>query len=139
MSVPQSKRGTSKLKVITESRRLAAYTLKITQSEKNFPKRYRSFVKEEIVTVATDISKFVYTANSIRVTSEDDFARRRALQQEALDLTYTLLNNIGIWHMVNRIEGKRIDYWSGLIMEVQKLIRSWRDADFQRYNSKEQN
>lgn len=133
MSVPKTKRGTSKLKVITESRRLAAYTLKITQSEKNFPKRYRSFVKDEIVTVATDISKHIYKANSIRVTTEDDYARRRASQQEAIDLTYVLLNNIGIWHMVNRIEGNRIDYWSGLIMEVQRLLRSWKDADFQRY------
>ena len=133
MSVPKTKRGIPKLQVITKSRQLAAYSLKITQNEKNLPKRYRSFVQKEICQVATDISAAVYSANSIYVTTADDYASRRALQQEALRLTYRLLNNIGIWHKIRKIDGNRLEYWSELIMDVQNLLRSWRDADAKRY------
>lgn len=133
MSVPKSKRSKSKLQVITKSRLLAVYTLKITENEKNFPKRHRSFVRNKLQEVAMEISSLIYEANTIRVTIADDYKSRRALQQEALRLTFRLLNNIGIWHQIRRIDANRITYWSELIMETQSLLRSWRDSDAKRY------
>ena len=80
-----------------------------------------------------EISSLIYEANNIRVTNADDYKSRRALQQEALRLTFRLLNNIGIWHQIRRIDANRITYWSELIMETQSLLRSWRDSDAKRY------
>lgn len=133
MSVPVSKRGKRKLAVITQSRQLAAYTLKITQSEKNFPKCYRAFINDKIVEPAIEISSLVYSANRIKVVNVYDYADRRALQQKAIDLSYAFLNNMAIWYSVHGIQSNRIDYWSGLVMEFQRLAESWRDADFERY------
>ena len=135
LSVPKTKRGKSKLEVIIKSRQLASYTLKITQNENNFPKRYRSFVRDEISEVAVNISARVYEANSIRVITVNDYNERRALQKEALRLTYRLLNNIAIWHRMHRIDNNHITFWSESIMDVQSLIRSWRDADSKRYQA----
>lgn len=135
MSVPKTKRGKSRLEVITKSRQLASYTLKITQNENNFPKRYRSFVRDEICEVAVNISSRIYEANSIRVITVNDYNERRALQKEALRLTYRLLNNIAIWHGMHHIDNNRITFWSESIMEVQSLLRSWRDADSKRYQA----
>lgn len=56
MSVVKSKRGQGKLEILTKSRELTAYTIKICTNEKSFPKRYRWCITNKIVenTVSID-------------------------------------------------------------------------------------
>lgn len=130
MSVPKSLRGESKLEVLTKSRELAAYTVKICSNENNFPKRYRWCVTQDIVQCAVDVTKYVAMANSIYVVNDDDYRLRRKYQQEALANVSAMLNLISIARDVfQNIDGRRLTYWAEKAMEVQNLIRTWKKSD----------
>lgn len=133
MSVLKSKRNQSKLKVLTNANELAAYTLKICSNEKSFSKRYRWCITNKIVETSLDISNHINIANSIYVTTPEDYRLRRKHQVEALASTYSLLTMIDIAFRTFDIDSKRIEHWTGLIIEVQDLIRSWKNSDTERY------
>jgi hypothetical protein len=136
MSVVKSKRGESKLKVITQANELATYTIHICSNEKCFPKRYRWCITAKIVDAAIDINNYVNMANSVRV--EDDPAMweiRKGYQVKGLAATFSLLSMMDIAYRTFGIEGKRMEHWTGLVIEVQNLIRSWNRSDKQRYEN----
>lgn len=49
MTVVKNKRTDSRLEVVTLSRKVASYTIKICSNESNFPKRYRWCITSKIV------------------------------------------------------------------------------------------
>lgn len=72
MSVPKSKRGTSKLEVITKANELATHTIHICSNESCFPKRYRWCITAKIVDAAVEISRLINMANSVYVNPESE-------------------------------------------------------------------
>jgi len=133
MSVVKNKRTESRLEVITRARELAAYTIKICSNEKNFPKRYRWCVTSKIVDSAIGINSLINKANSIYVKTDEDFKQRRECQVEAMSETYGMLTMMDIAYYTFGMDSKRIDHWTGLVLELQQLLRKWRDSDFDRY------
>lgn len=133
MSVPASKRGESKLEVVTAAYTLAVHTIKICSNEKNFPKRYRWCITNKIVDTATEIVKLVNIANSIYVTDKSTYDARKVYQVKALAETYSLTALMQIGYELFGIDSKKIDYWAGLIIKERNLIRSWKKADGERY------
>lgn len=133
MSVVKSKRGEGKLVVITKSNELAVYTIKICSNEKHFPKHYRWCITNKIVDAALDINNFATKANSVFVTSPEDLSLRKSYQLQAITATYSLLSMIDIAYRTFGIESDRIEYWTKLITEVQRLLRQWRKSDNERY------
>lgn len=133
MSVPLSKRGESKLEVLTQAGKLAGHTIKICSNEKNFPKRYRWCITSKIVDTAIEIVKLLNVANSIYVTNKGTYAMRNKLQLKALAETYALTTLMQIAHETFGIEGKKMDYWTGLIVKERGLIRAWKKSDDERY------
>lgn len=133
MSVVSGLRGEGDLKVITESGKLCDYTLQITSTEKHFPKRYRWSITNRIVQLTLDIDDHLIHANSIYVRSEEDSARRQRHQLEALELTYVLLRNIDRAYRRFGVGSFNVEHWTGLIKELQRLIRGWYTKDKKRY------
>ena len=134
MSVPKSKRSHSDLEVITKANELAAYTIQICSNEKHFPKRYRWCITNKIVDCAIDISKYALAANSIFVGDDvDAYKLRKQFQTVAITNTYTLLSLMDIAYRAFGIEGDRMTYWTGLVLNVQKLLRAWKKADGEKY------
>lgn len=133
MSVVSGLRGEGDLKVITESGKLCDYTLQITSTEKHFPKRYRWSITNRIVQFTLDIDDHLIHANSIYVRSEEDSARRQRHQLEALELTYVLLRNIDRAYRRFGVGSFNVEHWTGLIKELQRLIRGWYTKDKKRY------
>ena len=133
MSVVSGLRGEGDLKVITESGKLCDYTLQITSTEKHFPKRYRWSITNRIVQLTLDIDDHLIHANSIYVRSEEDSARRQRHQLEALELTYVLLRNIDRAYRRFGVGSFNVEHWTGLIRELQRLIRGWYNKDKERY------
>ena len=123
MSVPKSKRGTSKLEVITKANELATHTIHICSNESCFPKRYRWCITAKIVDAAVEISRLINMANSVYVNPES----------EALAQTYSLLTMMDIAYRTFGIEGSKMDYWTGLVINVQNLLRNWKRSDENRY------
>lgn len=66
MSVVESKREEGKLRAATKAKELAVYTIRICSNEKNFPKRYRWCLTNEIVRAALQINCCIEKANSVR-------------------------------------------------------------------------
>lgn len=135
MSVLKSKRGESKLAVITKARELATYTVKICSNEKVFPKRYRWCITSKIVDTVLDIHANAIRANSIYVSVQEDYALRKQFQNKALSQTYSLLSLMDIAYNTFNIEDSKIEYWTGLVLETQALIRKWRNSDAERYKT----
>ena len=136
MSVVAEKRGEGELKVITVSGDLCDYTLQITSNEKHFPKRYRWNITNRILQITFDIDDHLIYANSVYVRPEDgSLLRRQTHQLEALELTNVLLRNIDRAYRRLGIDSDRIEFWTGQIKELQRLIRGWYRKDKERYES----
>lgn len=135
MSVPSSLRGEGQLVVITKTNALAEHTIKVCSNEKLFPKRYRWCITADIVKAAVDISGYTEMANSVFVNDASDYALRNQYQTKALATTYSLLNKIKLAYTVFGLESSKVEYWTGLILEVQNLLRKWRKSDNERYKN----
>ncbi len=137
MSVVSSKRGMGRLTVFTRANDLAAFTIRICSNEKNFPKHYRWCVTAKIVDAALDINNYITMANSVFVQSENDVALRHQFQQKAIASSYALLSMIDIAYRTFGIDSAKIDHWTGMILEVQNLLRNWKKSDKDRYKQSE--
>ena len=136
MSVVAGKRGEGDLKVITVSGDLCDYTLQITSNEKHFPKRYRWNITNRILQITFDIDDHIIYANSVYVREGDgSLLRRQTHQLEALELTNVLLRNIDRAYRRLGIDSDRIEFWTGQIKELQRLLRGWYRKDKERYES----
>lgn len=135
MAVVQSKRKEGELNVITKANKLATYTIHICSNENNFPKRYRWCITSKIVDAALEINNCAIKANSVYVKDRADYELRKRFQSEGLAATYSLLSMIDIAYRTFGIESKRIRYWTGLVLDVQSLLRNWRKKDIERYKS----
>ena len=133
MSVVKSKRTQSELEVVTKAIALSSYTIHICSNEKNFPKRYRWCLTGKIVDFTIDICNFINMANSVFVSSANDFQTRRQYQNQALASSYALLTMMDIAYNTFSIDDDRIEHWIGLVIEVQNLLRNWRKSDLERY------
>ena len=129
MAVPKSKRGNGELLVITKARRLAKYTVTICTNEKCFPKRYRWCITQKIVNFSIDIYNLLNMADSTFVKTKGDLELRRNYQKHALSSTYALLSMVDLAKLTFHIRGRRIEYWTALVKQVQKLLRGWIDSD----------
>ena len=132
MSVPLTKRAEGELRVVTASRKLAAHTIHICQNEKVFPKRYRWCVTSKIVENVVDIAKYCVIANSFRLDDPDSARARLYYQNEAIALTYSVLTLMNIAYELFHIDGNKINYWTGLLIDVQNLLRAWKKSDKER-------
>ena len=131
MSVPKARRGQGKLEVLTKAIELADYTRPICKAEKIFPKRDRWNLTQRIVNEALEIAMHIRKGNSIRVETEEDFQERRRHQQQAAESCEWLLTMVD---MALRdpdigVDGRRAEHWTGLVLEVERLIAGWRKAD----------
>jgi len=132
-------RGPQTLAVLTEARRLADHTRQICKNEKTFPKRDRWLLTQEIVQESLGVLKHIKKANTVRVSCESDFLMRRAHQIEALESCEWLLELIDIARRDPDIgiDGSRAEYWTGLVLTVEKLLGAWRKSDRDAWKKKQ--
>ena len=133
MSVQETDRGKSKFECLINTMKLAIYTIRITKNEKVFLPEYRSALTDDIIRSAKNIHIYAWQANDIRVDSAEKYAKRRELQQKAIDECTALLPTIQMAKTVFHLKGTRIKYWTKLIVEARDGLRAWRNSDSKRY------
>lgn len=133
MSVVKSKRGEGQLVVITKAEELAEYSVKICKNEKHFPKAFRWCFTMKIVDEAVSIYTLIREANTIFVTTKEDYSLRRRKQLEALSLTDSLLGLIDLAKRVYGLDSDRVEHWALLVKNVGKPLRKWLKSDEERY------
>ena len=83
---------------------------------------------------AYDIYAKSWSANKIRAdTNAINRIMRYNLQEEAILLCDEMHAYIGIAKQLYHLRSRRMKYWSGLIMEVRKLLQAWKESDVNRY------
>lgn len=135
MSVPEGKRGTNKFEVLLKARDLCVYTTQICTNTNVFLPQYQNALTNKIIQSATDIFVKCWTANNIRVVTEEDKLNRRRLQDEAHLECNNLLALMQIAQGLFHLPTKRIKYWGGKTLDVRVLISKWIEADSKRYKS----
>ena len=133
MSVPLNERTSGKLEVCVKAHFLCCYTLQITANDKIFDEKYKESLTDKIINAAIDIHTLVWSANNVRVNSQEDYYKRHMMQEDAAIKCNTLLSLIEIAHKMFHLSSKRVQYWSGLAIETRKLIRAWHESDAKRY------
>ena len=134
MSVPEGQRKKGRLEVHIKAQGLASYTAKILSNEKVFNPEIDEEIIRRIKNCAYDIYANAWSANGIRAETNEVNRRMRYERQEtAILLCDTMLAYIGIAKQIFHLRRKRMQYWSGLILDVRKLLQAWKESDVSRY------
>lgn len=135
MSVIKANRTPGKFEILPKVREMCAYTVRICKNEKNFPKRDRWIITQPIVTEALSVMSCIRRANAVRVALKEDYIYRRSQQVEALAHAEALLALVDIAYAELSIESDRVEYWTGLVLEVEEKLKGWRKSDHDRYKA----
>lgn len=133
MAVVKSKRSEGHLTVLVKANELAMHTIKVCSNEKNFPKHYRWCITSKIVEAALDINNNITMANAVYVSDKNDYDLRKKFQNKAIASSYALLSMMDIAYRTFGIKSDSIEYWTGLVIEVQNYLRNWKKSDAERY------
>lgn len=133
IAVPVSRRKESLLDAHTKAIELARYSIKACFNEKIFPIRSRRALANRIVDSVVLIHNNVYKANNTYVSNKDDAEYRLNLQKEAIREIEELPPNIELAYHLFNIDGGKVDYWVGLILEEEELLKKWHKADKKRF------
>lgn len=112
---------------------LCVYTIQICKNEKNFPKRDRWILTQEIVKCAVKAYAKVTEANAITVVKLEDYMLRRKCQIKARQKLKAMLALVEIAHITLSLEESRLEYWTGYIKGCLNLLTRWRNGDRKRY------
>lgn len=132
MSVEKSKQGSNKFNLFDKTSRMAAYTLHITRNPNVFDPEAAREIIAEIRTTAVRIHVLCWRANDIRVPDTNNrkqIEARMELQYQAMKYCTDLKALINLAKPLYRLSGKRTRNWMKKVLEVQNLIRNWRDSD----------
>ena len=135
MSVRKGDRGEGKLQVLNKARELKKYSLAIVKSEKNFPKSTRWLYASPIVNEVREACICIRHANSVYVTTEDEYNYRRMEQVKAHAHLDALLDLIDDAYDAGYISGKQVEYWTGLILHTDDLLKAWIKSDKEKHKS----
>jgi hypothetical protein len=133
MSVPEGKRGESKLEIFIKAKQLATYTITICCNENVFLPKYQNAITNDIMQMSKNIFIWCWSANNVRVIDKNTYKERTDLQRQAHRECNNMLALIQIAGSVFHLRNKRLKYWGSLILEVRNMISKWHDNDKQRY------
>mgnify|MGYP000959707050 CR=1 FL=1 len=133
MSVRTGDRSEGKLGVLNEVKTLGEYTLHICKSEKVFPKSSRWIMAKPIIDECISALTCVRRANAVFVQTVSDFEYRRNEQVKAHSHLDAMLSLIDLAYTSFAIESKRIEHWTGLVLNADDKLKKWMKSDKERY------
>lgn len=113
---------------------LAEHTLKNCKNEKHFSPEYRDSITNPLIVAARNAYVKSYSANKIRVTKPEDWAKREALQVEAIENAREIPALINLARRLNHLRRGKTEYWIKLALEARDLLIKWHNADKRRYS-----
>lgn len=133
MSVPVGKRGEGKLEVLNDCRILSEYTLRACKNEKVFPKSNRWIITQRLVNECIDAVTCIRRANATLVQTRADYEYRRSEQVKAHAHLEALLTLLDLSYNVLDLESRRVEHWTGLIINTEERLKAWAKSDRERY------
>ena len=119
MSVPTHKRNIAKREALKQAKMLEQYTIKKVCSYKNFwKKRYRSFLSDTLVN--SSISCYNNLIKAFETPEKAlEYLHQAYVDAEILNQQLDTANSL----YESQLQG--VEYWSELIVELQKQINLW--------------
>lgn len=134
MSVAEPLRHKGRMEVHIAGQFLASYTLMILKNPKVFSPEVDDELIRRIKGCALDIYAKSWAANQIKADTNAENRRLRYRKQvEAIMLCDEMHAYIGIAKQVFHLRKRRMKYWSGLIMNVRRLLQAWKESDAERF------
>lgn len=118
-----------------KARGVALHTIKICTNKNIFLPEYQSALTNDLIQTAKNIYKNVWKANNIRVTQSVHWKYGSRLQMEAILDCNDLLASIGLARALFHLKGKKVEYWSQMVIEARVLIAKWHESDKKRYSN----
>ena len=112
---------------------ICVYTIQVCKNERNFPKRDRWILTQQIVKCAVKAYTNVLEANAITVVSMDDYVMRRKCQIKARNKLKAMIGLVEIAYTTLSLEESRVAYWTEYIRGCLNLLSKWRASDRKRY------
>ena len=141
MSVRKGDRGEGKLQVLNKARELKRYTLGLLKNEKHFPKSTRWLYAAPIANEIREACICIRHANPVYisdgVTKEDEYKYRRGEQTKAHAHLDALLDLVDDAYDAGYIAGAQAEYWTGLTLQTDDLLKAWIKSDKEKYRKQE--
>ena len=120
------------LKVIVLAKRLIKHTMKITNNSERYPKKVRFTLVDPMQKTVIEIYKLLLLANYLNTNIKAQFEERQLCQSKAVYMCDVLLLYIELSLDDNYINDKSCEYWVRQVMDVKRMILSWKNGDFKR-------
>ena len=133
MSVRKGDRGEGKLQVLNKARELKNYSLSQLKNDKHFPKSTRWLYAAPIAAEVREACICIRHANSVYVTNAEEYNYRRMEQVKAHAHLDALLDLIDDAYDAGYISGDKVEFWTGLILKTDDLLKAWIKSDKDKY------
>lgn len=131
----QGDRTEGKYDVILASKELAGYTIKLTQNEKNFPKRYRLSVTNKIQDKAIEIVDCLIMAQEIFPNTRLEYQQRQLYQKQARAACRSMMTLIEIAADTFGVRAGTFQYWTKEATELRNHLTAWIMSDQKRFQN----
>ena len=135
MSKLLNDRELGKYDVLLASKELAGYTIKLTQNEKNFPKRYRLSVTNKIQDKAIEIVDCLIMAQEIFPNTRLEYQQRQLYQKQARAACRSMMALIEIAADTFGVRAGTFQYWTKEATELRNHLTAWIMSDQQRFQN----
>ena len=133
MSVRKGDRGEGKLQGLNKARELKKYSLARLKNEKTFPKSTRWLYAAPIAAEVREACICIRRANATYVTCKEEYEYRHMEQVKAHAHLDALLDLIDDAYDAGYVSGDQVEYWTGLILRTDDLLKAWIRSDKQKY------
>lgn len=119
--------------VLVAAKELAAFTMRVTMNEKNFPKRYRFTFVDRMQMQALRILEELTLASEIYPDTRFEFDRRRGHMKEARASARALLALAEVAVATFNVKPSTFAQWARAAASIQKQITGWIKSDDERF------
>lgn len=133
MSVRKGDQDEGDLKVINASRELISYTYDRVADTNTFPKAQRWLIAKNIWDCVSGAHTEILQANAIRVENTTDAEQRLLFEKMAIGHIEALASLIDTCDIKGLISSERAEYWTSLVLAVEKPLKGWLKSDRSRY------
>ncbi|MBQ3281546.1 MAG: four helix bundle protein [Eubacterium sp.] len=117
------------LEACQKAKELALHTIKICKNKNIFTEEYQEALTNKIIRCATDIYLTAGRGNDVYVKKGNGrWIERVEKQSEAIELCNDMLRYIDMARSLFHLKGKKVRYWSGLVIETRALLKKWKEA-----------
>ncbi len=113
---------------------LALHTIQICKNKNVFTVEYQDALTNDIIRCAKDIYIAAWEANNVYVRENDGrWPQRERLQLHAISKCNELIALINIARRLFHLKGKKVRYWTQLVIDARSMLRRWHEANARQY------